>query len=148
MTSPQIPAAGARPHTAPAAGTTTLEPTMTDSATRRSRRSARDAGTRAETAVARYLRDHGFAHAERRARRGRLDEGDIAGIPGVVIEVKDCRQLTLSAWLREADVERDHAGAWLGAVWHKRSGRADPGEWYVTMTGAAFAALLHDADAS
>ena len=45
-------------------------------------------GTRAETAVARYLAANGFPHAERRTLRGREDAGDITGTPGVCWEVK------------------------------------------------------------
>src|SRR5690606_4660297 len=48
----------------------------------------RDTGTRAETAVVRYRRDHGWPHAERRALRGNQDAGDITGTPGVCWSVK------------------------------------------------------------
>src|SRR5690606_27104000 len=49
---------------------------------------SKDIGTRAETAVVRYLRANGFEHAERRALRGRQDAGDITGTPGICWEVK------------------------------------------------------------
>ena len=44
-------------------------------------------GTAAETAVVRFLRAVGFTQAERRTLGGTQDRGDIAGVPGVVIEV-------------------------------------------------------------
>ncbi|MFF2651492.1 hypothetical protein [Streptomyces sp. NPDC058045] len=101
-------------------------------------------GTAAETAVVRYLRDAGFAQAERRTLNGTHDRGDIAGIPGVVIEVKNCARQELPAWVAEAELERDNDHASLGVVWHKRRGTTDPGRWFVTMSGQQFAALLRE----
>lgn len=108
----------------------------------RTRNSAKAAGTRAETAVANYLRNRGFPHAERRARTGSKDQGDISGLLGGVIEVKDCARLELASWLAEATTEQANAGAWWSAVWHKRKGSSSPASWYVTLTGETFAALL------
>lgn len=108
----------------------------------RTRSSAKAAGTRAETAVALYLRDRGFPHAERRARTGAKDQGDISGLLGGVIEVKDCARLELAPWLAEADTEQNNAGAWWSCVWHKRRGRSSPADWYVTLRGDTFAGLL------
>jgi hypothetical protein len=99
-------------------------------------------GTAAETAVVRFLRTAGFTQAERRTLSGAQDRGDIAGVPGVVIEVKNCARQELPAWVVEAELERDNDRAGLGVVWHKRRGKADPGDWFVTMSGTQFAALL------
>jgi hypothetical protein len=99
-------------------------------------------GTAAETAVVDYLRARGFPYAERRAMRGNNDQGDISGLPGVVIEVKACREMALAEWVDEAETERCNAGADLAVVWHKRRGRSSAGGWYVTMTGEALAGLL------
>ena len=96
-------------------------------------------GTAAESAVAGYLRTRGYA-AERRALAGIRDRGDIAGIPGLVIEVKNCAEMRLSAWLTEAWAETEDGE--LGVVWHKRRGFSGPGEWYVTMDGATFVSFL------
>lgn len=101
-------------------------------------------GTSAETAVVRFLRAIGFAQAERRTLNGILDRGDITGIPGVVIEVKNCARQELAAWVAEAERERDNDRASLGVVWHKRRGKTDPADWFVTMSGSQFAALLRD----
>jgi hypothetical protein len=111
----------------------------------RTRSSAKAAGTRAETAVADYLRDRGFPYAERRARTGAKDQGDISGLLGGVVEVKDCARLDLAGWIAEAEAEQDNAGAWWACVWHKRRGRGSPAGWYVTLTGATFATLLRAA---
>lgn len=101
-------------------------------------------GTRAETAVVDFLRAHGWPHAERRATRGHRDGGDIAGIPGVCIEIKDQGKMELGTWVNEAKIEALQADADLGMVWHKRRGMADAGGWYVTMDGATFARLLKE----
>lgn len=108
----------------------------------RSRASAKAAGTRAESAIAAYLRENGFPYAERRAKTGAKDQGDIAGLLGGVIEVKDCAKLDLAGWLGEALDEQANANAWWSAVWHKRRGHAKPDGWYVTMRGDVFLALL------
>jgi hypothetical protein len=99
-------------------------------------------GTAAETAVVRFLRAAGFTQAERRTLSGAQDRGDIAGVPGVVIEVKNCARQELPAWVEEAELERENDRAFLGAVFHKRRGTTDPGRWFVTMSGDQFAALL------
>ncbi len=115
---------------------------------RRNRRSARDAGARAETAVARYLAAQLHDdRIERRTRNGAKDRGDVAGVraPGggrVVVEVKDVARLALSTWVREAIVEAGNDDAVAGLVVHKRAGTADPGQWYVTTTLDELLALL------
>jgi hypothetical protein len=123
---------------------------------------ARKKGTAAETAVVRFLQANGYPHCERRALAGSHDRGDVAGIPGLVIEVKAAARMELAAWLDEAKLEatpvrpvavlgpdgRDSGKTiWqeihdLGLVWHKRRGKGSPGDWYVTMDGWAFLALL------
>ena len=57
-------------------------------------------GTAWETAVVDYLRANGHPHAERRALSGNTDRGDIAGVPGVVIECKNAKTMALAAWAR------------------------------------------------
>lgn len=60
--------------------------------------SNKDKGTRAETAVVRLARESGFPYAERRALTGGKDRGDITGIPGVVIQVKDVEKPSVGKW--------------------------------------------------
>ena len=102
-------------------------------------------GTAAETSVARFLNDHGWPAAERRTLSGAKDKGDIAGLRSVVIEVKDCKTMTLGPWLKEAVAEMFNAKADIAAVWHKRRGTTNPAEWFVTMTGGDFVQLLKEA---
>jgi len=113
----------------------------------RSRQSAKTAGTRFETAVARYLaaalEDD---RIERRARTGAKDTGDITGVRfhggRVVIECKDRARLELGAWLEEAEIERLNDDALIGVVAHKRRGNACLDAQFVTMTLATFARIL------
>jgi hypothetical protein len=102
-------------------------------------------GTAWETALCRFLAESGFPHVERRALAGTSDRGDIAGIPGWVIEAKNCRKVELAAWVDEAALEQANDGAEFSAVWHHRVGKAAPEAGYVTMTGATFVRLLHAA---
>lgn len=60
--------------------------------------SNKDKGTRAETAVVRLARELDFPYAERRALTGGKDRGDITGIPGVVIQVKDQAERRIKTW--------------------------------------------------
>jgi hypothetical protein len=102
----------------------------------------RQKGTSAESAVVNYLNDGTFPKVERRSLNGAKDRGDIAGLPGVVIEVKNCATMKLAEWVDEALVEALNDDAEVGVVWHKRKGRGNPGDWYVSMNGHTFAWLL------
>lgn len=99
-------------------------------------------GSSAERAVVEHLRANGWPHAERRLAGSSKDRGDVAGVVGVVIEVKSCARTELAAWLAEAEQERTNDGADLGVVWHKRRGKGSAADWFVTMDGATFTRLL------
>lgn len=99
-------------------------------------------GTSWETAIVRYLVEQGWPHVERRTLAGVHDRGDIAGIPGVAIEAKNCKTMTLGAWIDEAETERTNAHADIGVVWHHRRGKSSPADGFVTMSGSMFVALL------
>lgn len=103
---------------------------------------SRAKGTAFESAVVAWLRENGHPHVERRALNGSRDRGDIAGIPGVVIEVKSCNRLELAAWVDEAEKERDNDRAAIGVVWAKRKGKSSAGDGYVVMSGRQFTELL------
>lgn len=94
-------------------------------------------GTRAESAVVTYCREHGV-EAERRALEGSQDKGDLRmpdGFPIQVIEVKDQKAQTLAAWIDEMLAECENAGEDIGVVWFHRKGKGSPGDWYVLTTG-------------
>lgn len=104
---------------------------------------AKDLGTKGETAVSRFLQDHGFVYADRIPNRGANDIGDITiGDPSVVQEVKFQHAMSLAQWVDETETERDKAGADIGLLWHKRWGKGSPGDWYVTSTGWTAVKLL------
>lgn len=99
-------------------------------------------GTKFESAIVATLNAAGLRHVERRTLAGVNDKGDIAGLPGIVVEAKAVADYDLPGWLREAAVERENAGAWLGVVWMKLRGRTDPAECAVIMRGDQFVTLL------
>lgn len=82
---------------------------------------AKQKGTLAETTVAQYLR-HTWPAVERRALSGLYDKGDIAGIPGVVIEVKNHKNYKFPEWVKETEIERVNAGADFGILVVKPNG--------------------------
>lgn len=102
-------------------------------------------GTAFESAIVRYLVEEGFVQVERRALSGTSDRGDIAGIPGWVLEAKNCQRTELAAWVDEAALEQANDGAQFSAVWHHRRGRSRPADGFVTMTGETFVRLLRHA---
>lgn len=117
----------------------------------RTRKSAKDAGTRFERLMAAYfaktLDDDGI---ERRARNGSRDRGDISGMRAhgqrLVVECKDYTgRECIPKWLREAEVERENDGALAGVVVSHRRGispETNPGDQLVTMTASDFLALV------
>lgn len=113
----------------------------------RTRRSARQAGTRFERqiadALAAALDDD---RIERRSRNGAKDRGDVSGVrlhgQRVVIEAKDCARLDLPGWTREAQLEAGNDDALVGVVVHKRKGVSDPLAQWVSMTLADFLSIL------
>jgi hypothetical protein len=78
-------------------------------------------GTLAETAVADYLRQT-FPAVERRALQGKFDTGDIAGVPGCVVEVKNQRSYKIHEWMKETETERINAEEELGILVIKPNG--------------------------
>lgn len=112
----------------------------------RSRRSAKQAGTRFERTVADYLAQTVSDLIDRRPKTGAKDKGDIAGVRlqghRLVLECKDRATLALPRWLREAEEEAHNDDALLGVVVHKRRGVADPAQQYVSMTLESFARIL------
>lgn len=115
----------------------------------RSRATAKAAGTRFETRMARWfalrLSDD---RIERRAKNGAQDRGDLTGLRTirggrVVAELKDHGgRVMVKPWLDEAETERANDDAVIGVVIAKRRGIGDPSQQLVMMTAEAFALLL------
>lgn len=102
-------------------------------------------GREAENRVVAYLRENLPSLAElieRRRQTGSKDKGDLAGLPGVVLEVKAERGFKIGTWIKELEAEMVNAGASMGAVIHKRRGTLNVGDWYVTMPMRLFVRLL------
>jgi len=101
-------------------------------------------GSAFERDVCAYLREHGFPFAERHYGAGRPDDvGDIDGVVGWTLEVKNCRGIDLAGWSDEAEVERRHGRQRFGAVIAKRRNRP-VSDAYVVVPLATFAAVLAD----
>jgi hypothetical protein len=108
----------------------------------------KDIGTRAESAVVKFLRENGFPHAERRALTGSQDQGDITGCPGLVFEVKggeaakNASDGQVEKWLAETEIERNNANADIGVLVVQRRGIGAPnaGRWWAVIrrNGTAF----------
>jgi hypothetical protein len=108
--------------------------------------SAKQRGTRWESAIVGYLRDEGWPYADRVPLSGNRDRGDVTLGPGSpVIEAKHARAVDLAGGVDEAETERVNAAAAVGVVWHHRRGKGSPADGYVTMTGATFVRLLRQA---
>jgi flavin reductase (DIM6/NTAB) family NADH-FMN oxidoreductase RutF len=113
----------------------------------RNNTSARTAGQKFEQLIATHLARITGLPVERRSKNGVKDRGDLTGVTtirgaSVVVECKNVARLALGEWVAEAERERFHADADLGVVIHKRHGRGEPGEQYVTMTVDTFASML------
>jgi hypothetical protein len=103
-------------------------------------------GSAAELAVAKWLNRLGWTGAERSRCGWTDDRGDIDGIPGVCIEVKNEKRIDLPGYLRELEVEMKNAKAWAGAVIVKRRGSTNPADWYAVMPAQKWAELLLELD--
>ena len=113
----------------------------------RNRATAKKAGTAFETLIVGYLRN--VLHderIERRARNGNKDRGDVSGLihmgGRIVVECKNTARIELGTWANEAEAERGNDDAVAGIVVHKRHGKGQARDQWVTMTLADFASIL------
>lgn len=100
-------------------------------------------GTLAETAVAEFLKQS-FPAVERRTLNGQFDKGDISGVPGAVIEVKNQKTYKLAEWMRETETERLNAKEELGVLVVKPNGIgvSRVKDWWCVLPLEALAKLL------
>ena len=98
-------------------------------------------GSLAEREVVKYLKDS-YPYVDRRLAGATLDKGDISGIPGGTIEIKNHAKMDLAGWVAELETEMENDKAWTGTVIHKRKGKTDVGEWYATMPVKVWVDLL------
>jgi len=102
-------------------------------------------GTLAETAVADFLKQT-FPAVERRVQSGVNDRGDIAGVPGCVVEVKNQRTYKIQEWMKETETERINASADIGILVIKpnRIGVAKTNEWWAVVSLETITKLIKD----
>lgn len=101
-------------------------------------------GSKAEREVVKYLNEW-YPYAERRLAGATDDKGDVSGVPGVCIEIKDHAKMALAGWIEEMLLETRNAKAWTGVVIHKRKGKSNPAEWYASMPVWMWVELLRKA---
>ena len=105
---------------------------------------AKAKGAGAERDVVAYLKEW-FPYVDRRLAGATLDKGDVSGIPGCTIEIKNHAKMDLAGWTEELLTEMGNDKAWTGVVWHKRKGKGSPADWYCTMPGHVWVELLRKA---
>ena len=112
----------------------------------RNRASAKAAGSRFERQIADYLAEHVDDRIDRRVKTGAKDKGDIAGLrhmgQRIVVECKNTSRINLGAWATETEIQRGNDDAGVGIIAHKRHGKGQPGDQWVTLTLADFVALI------
>jgi hypothetical protein len=92
---------------------------------------SRRKGNRAETEVVKVLKAHGWDVQTSRAARGGYQSGeDIVGDFPASIEVKNQAKLDLSGWWAQAEYQANGRPA---VVIHKRVGKGQAEDWWVTM---------------
>ena len=64
-------------------------------------------GSKAELDVVNWLKQW-FPYADRRLAGATLDKGDISGIPGVTIEIKNHAKMDLAGWVAELETEMNN----------------------------------------
>jgi hypothetical protein len=115
--------------------------------TPRSRASAKKAGSEFERLIADAFAATVDDRIDRAVKRGTKDVGDVSGLRfhghKVAVECKNEAGMKLPAWVAEAEAERKNLGALAGVVVHKRHGKGDPMDQWVTMTMREFIALMN-----
>ena len=112
--------------------------------------SNRSASYRFRLEVAQWLHGHGFPFARERAIQGTLSdamdaqiEGDVLGVPGWLLRVRNEKKIDLSGALTEAGEDALLAGVdhWASLQYRRGHGVS---ECYVTMPLAVFALVARD----
>jgi hypothetical protein len=109
------------------------------------KRTAKQVGTEAETAVVRFFQVNGHPEATRLALAGAADKGDVGNVPGLTIQVKSQRALALASWVDDSLKQSKVAGNLYAVVAHRRKGKGNPAEWYATLPLGQFVALWNKA---
>lgn len=87
-------------------------------------------GAEAEREFVSWLRRNGFPDARRYLSGDGMQPGDVDGVPGVCIEVKNHRELRIPQWLEQVESEARSAVPVLAV---RRPGLTDPGDWWAVL---------------
>ena len=98
-------------------------------------------GHAAELAVVKWLRAKGF-NADRIQAGTHKDRGDINGLPGVVIEVKDRKAHSWHGYFDQLRRQIVNDKAWTGVIIAKRPGITDVSEWMAVMPAIEWLNLI------
>ena len=98
-------------------------------------RANRRRGADAERAVVAWLRANGYPDARRYLAGDGRQPGDIDGVPGVVIEVKDVASSAWPTWRAQVLAE---AGGRIPVVVRRTRGVGDVGQWEAETTVLAW----------
>ena len=102
---------------------------------------SRRKGNRAEVEVVRVLREAGYRAETSRANRGGFQSGeDIVSDFPASIEVKNQARLDLAGWWAQAEYQANGKPA---VVIHKRVGKGQAEDWWVTMDVRTLLRLLN-----
>jgi len=105
---------------------------------------AKAKGRDTENKACAWLNTYGLL-TERRRLNGNEDEGDIAGWPGVCVEVKSAAHIDIPRWLRELTVEMRHANAATGFVLARPKGQPHPENWWAILPTPVLMELMRAA---
>lgn len=107
-------------------------------------------GTKFEREIADYFEGNWTDRAEfidRRVLSGGKDKGDLANVRlgehRLVVECKNVARTDLAGWVTEAQVEAGNDSALAGVVVHKRRGKGEARDQYVTLTLHDFILIVH-----
>lgn len=107
----------------------------------------RQKGSTFERLVADFLATHVDDRIDRRVKNGAKDRGDIAGLrhlgQRIVLECKNTAKMALAGWAAEAEAERQNDDALAGIIIHKRHGKGQPQDQWVTLTLGELVALIN-----
>lgn len=105
---------------------------------------AQKKGYDGERPVVDYLKKRGFFRAYRLRTQGTIDKGDVGGIDGVCVEIKNASVYAFPQWLTELARERIASRADTGAVVVKPRGIGETkvDQWWAVLPLETYVDLL------